>query len=137
MPKNVQLLLLLLSGFSRVRLCATQRRQPTRLPHPWDCPGENTGVGCHFLLQVLQIQRVQNGMLNISSLYQTFTFLCIFNSINGTSCQNLESFAASLLFPVILYIQSISKDSSSYLSSIHRSILIVTFLVPVVLIPDV
>ena len=56
MPKNVQLLLLLLSGFSRVRLCATQRRQPTRLPHPWDCPGKNTGVGCHFLLQCMEVK---------------------------------------------------------------------------------
>ena len=26
------------------------RRQPTRLPHPWDSPGKNTRVGCHFLL---------------------------------------------------------------------------------------
>ena len=26
------------------------RRQPTRLCHPWDSPGKNTGVGCHFLL---------------------------------------------------------------------------------------
>ena len=26
------------------------RWQPTRLPHPWDSPGKNTGVGCHFLL---------------------------------------------------------------------------------------
>ena len=25
--------------------------QPTRLPGPWDSPGKNTGVGCHFLLQ--------------------------------------------------------------------------------------
>ena len=25
------------------------RRQPTRLPHPWDSPGKNTGVGCRFL----------------------------------------------------------------------------------------
>ena len=25
------------------------RRQPTRLPHPWDSPGKNPGVGCHFL----------------------------------------------------------------------------------------
>ena len=25
------------------------RRQPTRLPHPWDSPGKNTAVGCHFL----------------------------------------------------------------------------------------
>ena len=24
--------------------------QPTRLPRPWDSPGKNTGVGCHFLL---------------------------------------------------------------------------------------
>ena len=27
------------------------RRQPTRLLHPWDSPGKNTGVGCHVLLQ--------------------------------------------------------------------------------------
>ena len=27
------------------------RRQPTRLPCPWDSPGKNTGMGCHFLLQ--------------------------------------------------------------------------------------
>ena len=26
------------------------RRQPTKLPHPWDSPGKNTGEGCHFLL---------------------------------------------------------------------------------------
>ena len=27
------------------------RRQPTRLPRPWDSPDKITGVGCHFLLQ--------------------------------------------------------------------------------------
>ena len=30
------------------------RRQPTRLPRPWDSPGEDTGVGCHFLLQCVK-----------------------------------------------------------------------------------
>ena len=30
------------------------RWQPTRLPRPWDSPGKNTGVGCHFLLQLVQ-----------------------------------------------------------------------------------
>ena len=30
------------------------RRQPTRLRHPWDYPGKNTGVGCHFLLLSLE-----------------------------------------------------------------------------------
>ena len=48
--------LLLLSHFSRVRLCATHRRQPTRLPCPWDSPGKNTGVGCHFLLQCMKVK---------------------------------------------------------------------------------
>ena len=32
------------------------RRQPTRLPHPWDSPGDNTGVGCHFLLQCMKVK---------------------------------------------------------------------------------
>ena len=48
--------LLLLSHFSRVQLCATPRRQPTRLPRPWDSPGKNTGVGCHFLLQCMKVK---------------------------------------------------------------------------------
>ena len=33
-----------------------QRRQPTRLPCPWDPPGKNTGVGCHFLLQCMKVK---------------------------------------------------------------------------------
>ena len=27
-----------------------------RLPHPWDSPGKNTGVGCHFLLQCMKVK---------------------------------------------------------------------------------
>jgi len=32
------------------------RLQPTRLPRPWDSPGKNTGVGCHFLLQCMKVK---------------------------------------------------------------------------------
>ena len=32
------------------------RQQPTRLPSPWDSPGKNTGVGCHFLLQHMKVK---------------------------------------------------------------------------------
>ena len=32
------------------------RRQPNRLPRPWDSPGKNTGVGCHFLLQCVKVK---------------------------------------------------------------------------------
>ena len=44
-------LLLLLSHFSRVQLCATPG-----LLCPWDSPGKNTGVGCHFLLQCMKVE---------------------------------------------------------------------------------
>ena len=42
-----------------LQLCPTlrpQRWQPTRLPRPWDSPGKNTGVGCHFLLQRMKVK---------------------------------------------------------------------------------
>ena len=32
------------------------RQQPTRLPHPWDSPGKNTGVGCYFLLWCVKVK---------------------------------------------------------------------------------
>ena len=32
------------------------RRQPTKLPRPWDPPGKNTGVGRHFLLQCMKVK---------------------------------------------------------------------------------
>ena len=55
-PQRCDMLLLLLSRFSRVRLYVTPWRQPTRLPRPWDSPGKNTGVGCHFLLQCVKVK---------------------------------------------------------------------------------
>ena len=51
------LLLVLLSCFSRVRFCVTpQMAAPQGYPHPWDSPGKNTGVGCHFLLQCMKVK---------------------------------------------------------------------------------
>ena len=32
------------------------RQQPTRLRHPWDSPGKNTGVGCRFPLQCMKVK---------------------------------------------------------------------------------
>ena len=59
LPKSM-LLLMLLSRFRCLNLgdpVRPHRRQPTRLPHPWDSPGKNIGVGCHFLLQCMKVKR--------------------------------------------------------------------------------
>ena len=47
------------------------RWQPTRLPHPWDSPGKNIGVGCHFLLQCMKVKsesEVAQSCLTLSDL---------------------------------------------------------------------
>ena len=40
------------------------RWQPTRLPLPWDSPGKNTGVGCHFLLQCMKKVKSENEVVH-------------------------------------------------------------------------
>ena len=50
------LLLLLLSRFSHVRLCATPETAAHQAPRSWDSPGKNTGVACHFLLQCMKVK---------------------------------------------------------------------------------
>ena len=37
-------------------LCNPIDGSPPGLPHPWDSPGKNTGVGCHFLLQCMKVK---------------------------------------------------------------------------------
>ena len=49
-------LMLLLSRFSRVQLCATPEIAAHQAPRPWDSPGKNIGVGCHFLLQCTKVK---------------------------------------------------------------------------------
>ena len=47
------------------------RRQPTRLPHPWDSPGKNIGVVCHFLLQCMKVKSESEDTLSHIRLLAT------------------------------------------------------------------
>ena len=60
---DMLLLLLLLSRFSHVRLCATPETAAHQAPHPWDSPGKNTGLGCHFLLQCVKVKSLSRVQL--------------------------------------------------------------------------
>ena len=42
------------------------RWQPTRFPRPWDSPGKNTGVGCHFLLQCMKVKSESHSVVSNS-----------------------------------------------------------------------
>ena len=41
---------------SCLTLCDPIDISPPGSPHPWDSPGKNTGVGCHFLLQCMKMK---------------------------------------------------------------------------------
>ena len=59
-----------------------QRRQPTRLPRPWDSPGKNTGVGCHFLLQCMKVKSERE----VAQLCPTLSMDC---SLPGSSIHGI------------------------------------------------
>ena len=52
-----------------------QRWQPTRLPRPWDSPGKNTGVGCHFLLQCMKVKSEREVLSHVWLLATPWTTL--------------------------------------------------------------
>ena len=59
------------------------RRQPTRLPRPWDSPGKNTGVGCHFLLQCMKVKSENEVAQSCSTLIDPMDCSLPGSSVHG------------------------------------------------------
>ena len=59
------------------------RRQPTRLPRPWDSPGKNTGVGCHFLLQCMKVKSESEVAQSCPTLHNPMDCSLLGSSIHG------------------------------------------------------
>ena len=77
-----------------LQLCPTvqpYRRQPTRLPCPWDYPGKNTGVGCHFLLQGMKVKSESEVAQSSPTLSDPMDFSPPGSSIHGVSRQEYWS----------------------------------------------
>ena len=65
-----------------VRLCC-DRRQPTRLLRPWDSPGKNTGVGCHFLRQCMKVKSESEVAQSCPTLYDPMECSLSGSSVHG------------------------------------------------------
>ena len=59
------------------------RRQPTRLPCPWDSPGKNTGVGCHVLLQCMKVKSESEVAQSCPTLSDPMDCSLLGSSIHG------------------------------------------------------
>ena len=60
------------------------RRQPTRLPHRWDSPGKNTGVGCHFLLRCMKVKSESEFAQSCPTLSDQMDYSLPGSSIHGS-----------------------------------------------------
>ena len=90
------------------------RQHPTRLPHPWDSPGKNTCVGCHFLLQCMKVKSESEVSQSCPTLSDPVDWSLSGSSIHGIfqarvlewgaivtifdKLKNLESIVQTLLF---------------------------------------
>ena len=90
------------------------RRQPTRLPHPWDSPGKNTGVGCHFLLQFLKVKSESEASQSCPTLSNPMDCGLPGSSVHGI-------FQAKVLewLPLPRLSQSTSLSSLSHTANSH------------------
>ena len=59
------------------------RWQPTRLPHPWDSLGKNTGVGCHFLLQCMKVKSESEVAQSCPTLHEPMDCSLPGSSVHG------------------------------------------------------
>ena len=96
------------------------RWQLTRLPRPWDSPGKNTGVGCHFLLQCMKVKSESEGTQSCPTLNNPMDCSLPGSSVHGIFQFNLLKYhklcAQSLqLCPTLCD----PTDSSSRGSSVH------------------
>ena len=64
----------------------THRRQLTRLLCPWDSPGKNTGVGCHFLLQCMKVKSENEVPQSCLTLSDPMDCSLPGSSVHGISC---------------------------------------------------
>ena len=81
------------------------RWQPTRLPRPWDSPGKNTGVGCHFLLQCIKVKSESEVAQSCPTLSDPMDFNLPGSSIHGIfQARVLEWVAIAFSSEHLLYV---------------------------------
>src|SRR5574342_195420 len=79
------------------------RWQPTRLPRPWDSPGKNTGVGCHFLLQCRKVKSESEVVQLCPTLSDPIDGSLPGSSIHGISQARVLEWGAIAFSSVPLY----------------------------------
>ena len=100
------------------------RRQPTRFPHPWDSPGKNTGVGCHFLLWCKKVKSESEVTQLCPTLPNPMDCSLPGSSVHGIFQARVLEWVASafsVFFPDALPIPIHSLEESHKFQDVHSS----------------
>ena len=93
--------------------CATlHRRQPTRLRRPWDSPGKNTGVGCHFLLQCMKVKSESEIAQSCPTLSDPMDCNLPGSSVHGIFQMRVLEWVA-IAFSIYIFLVKISKIAAA------------------------
>ena len=95
------------------------RRQPTRLPRPWDSPGKNPGVGCHFLLQCMKVKSESEVAQSCLTLSDPMDCSLPGSSIHGIFQARVLEWGA-IAFSAQLYMLLLSLLRTSCYSSLNQ-----------------
>ena len=91
------------------------RWQPTRLPRPWDSPGKNTGMGCHFLLQCMKVKSESEVAQSCLTLSDPMDCSLPGSPVHGIfQARVLEWGAIAFSVPLVVYIRSFSSVQFSW-----------------------
>ena len=90
------------------------RRQPTRLPRPWDSPGKNTGVGYHFLLQCMKMTRESEVTRSCLTLSDPKDCSLPGSSVHGIFQARVLEWGAIALCKLFVGLQILCRDSQNF-----------------------
>ena len=86
------------------------RRQPTRLPRPWDPPGKNTGLGCYFLLQCMKVKSESEVAQSCLTLHDPMDCSLPGSSVRGVfQARALERVASAFSIYTLLHMKQVVR----------------------------
>ena len=104
------MLILMLSHFSHVRLCATPKMAAHQVPPSLEFSGKNTGVGCHFLLQCMKMKSESEVAQSCPTLSDPIDCSLPGSSIHGIFQARVLEWGA-IAFSDVLYLVCFSSVS--------------------------
>ena len=97
------------------------RWQPSRLPCPWDSPGKNTGVGCHFLFQCMKVKSESEVAQSCLTLHDPMDCSPLGSSIDGILQARVLEWGAIAFSALTIQFSSVAQSCPTLCDPMNRS----------------